>query len=223
MIDIAEKGTDWIRRWGEVTFTPSKLFGFHGFRLDSTAFLFAIGCIFAGYFSATVSAVAYFAIWYPGNLRAHLTSDKFKETIEILTAIAGVYVTAYLVTLLVTASISYLVFRAFGTGRPFEDHFAAELHLFSLEPVAAVSLTVLIINRNNHRLLLSGIMFAIFVATRLYYLVLAYVALRSVHRLSSKFGTLAFCLGYVPPAAIGLLVQVGITWLLGIVDTSHMD
>jgi hypothetical protein len=222
--NLLNQGSDWVRRWQEVTFAPTALFSSHNFKLDTTAFLFSTGCLFAGYLSAIISAVAYFGVWYPNNLREHLeAAEKLKTTIEVLTVIAAVYVMAYLVSLLVTASASYLVFRAFGTKRPFELHFAAELHFFNLEPLAAIALTVLIINRQNNHPLLSGIMFAAYAVTRFYYLVLAYLALDAVHGLRRSVRSRAFWLGYVPPALTGLFVQVGLTWMLGLFTTSGFD
>jgi hypothetical protein len=39
MIDLTEKGAEWVERWEEVTFTPSHLFAKTKFKLDSSAFL----------------------------------------------------------------------------------------------------------------------------------------------------------------------------------------
>jgi hypothetical protein len=223
MIDIAGKGAEWIGRWQQVTFSPAALFGGEGFRLDSTAFLFSTGCLFLGYFSAILSSVAYFAVYYPRNLRTHLAGDKLKSSLEVLTIVAGVYIVAFLLALLVTASVSYLIFRRFGATRPFEDHFAAEIHVFSLEPVAAVALTIYILCLTDHHPLLSGITFAIFVATRFYYLWLAFVALKAVHRFSSRTMRAAFLLGYIPPAFGGMVMQIGLVWMLGVLSTTNWD
>ncbi len=223
MIDIAGTGADWIRRWQDVTFSPSKLFGSATFKLDSTGFLFATGCLFLGYVSAMIASIVYFALWYPENLRLHMAGEKLKPTAEVLTVVAGIYILAFLTALLVTAAISYLIYRRFGTGRLFEDHFAGELHLFNLEPIAALALTIFFVNLDNRHKLLAWSAFAVFVATRLYYLYLAYIALSCIHNLSRASERRAYFLGYIPPALMGLVVQVVIVWLLAFVATIDFD
>jgi hypothetical protein len=221
--DIIQKGTEWIERWQEVTFTPTTLFHRARFALDSSTFLFAVGCLFAGYVFATISSVFYFTHFYFKNVAAHIVPEKLKGTIEGLSLIAGVYILAVLVALLLTSSVSYLVYRWFGSQRSFNVHFAAEMHLLNLEPVAAVALVVFFENMKNNHHLIGNVSFVVFSVTRCYYVLLAYIALREVHRLSSPRRQLAFALGYIPPTLVSIGFQLLIVNFLGQVFTGVID
>jgi hypothetical protein len=223
MIDLTERGAEWVERWQEVTFTPSHLFAKTKFKLDAQAFLFASVSLTAGYFAAMFGAAAYFAWYYPKNFRAHLDADDLKNVVEAVTLTSGLYVGIVIVVLLFTSAISYVVYHKFGSARKFSDHFATELHFFNLEPLAAIALTIATINFSNGHWIVAVASLAIFLVSRLYYLFLAYTAFRSLHNLPADKLKLAFWAGYFPVAIIGVAIQFVIFGLVSFFATGNFD
>jgi hypothetical protein len=223
MIDLTEKGAEWTERWQDVTFDPAHLFAKSKFKLDSSAFLFASGCLLTGYFAAMFGAAAYFSWYYPKNFRGHLDADKFKAIATSVTVSSGFYVGVVIVVLLFTSAISYLIYRKFGSTRKFSDHFATELHFFNMEPLSALALTVAAISVSNNHEVVAIISFAVAAISRVYYLFLAYSAFRSLHGLPPGKLKLAFWVGYFPIALVGVLVQWLIFCLIAIFATGNFD
>jgi hypothetical protein len=222
MIDITEKGTEWVERWQEVTFSPSHLFAKDKFKLDSTAFLFAIGCLLIGYFAAMFGAAVYFWRYYPKNLQAHLDPKEFKGMAAAVSITSGVYVGVVIVVLLFTSAISYSVYKKCGSLRKFSDHFATELGFLNMEPIAAVALTIATINFALHPFL-GTLCVSIFFFTRVYYFFLAYKAFTNLHKLPPTKNRMAFFLGYFPVALISGAIQFLIFSFVAVFATSNFD
>jgi hypothetical protein len=223
MIDLTEKGAEWVERWEEVTFTPSHLFAKTKFKLDSSAFLFASVSLMTGYFAAMFGSAAYFAWYYPKNFRGHLAADDLKKVAEAVTITSGLYVGVVIVVLLFTSAISYLVYRKVGSPRNFRDHFATELHFLNMEPLAAIALTIATINFSNNHWIVAVASLAIFLGSRVYYLFLAYTAFGCLHNLSSDKMKLAFWAGYFPIAIVGVAIQFLIFSLISLFATGNFD
>jgi len=224
MIDIVEKGTEWVERWQEVTFTPSHLFAKAKFRLDSTAFLFASGALLIGYFAAMFGAAVYFAVYFRAYFASNLcTAEQVKQEIELITAVSGLYIGAMIASLIFTSALSYFAYKRAGSLRTFSDHFASELHFFNAEPIAAIALTIAFINYRNRHLVLEVGVVLLFIATRAYYLFLAFIAFRELHRPSPKRQWAAYLIGYLPSALVGIGIQLLVVAILSLLVTNVLD
>jgi hypothetical protein len=232
-IDIVGNGKAWVRRWEAVTFSPSKLFARKTFQLDSGTFQFAMGCFLLGYVCSVITCLAYFVAFYPHTFRGELAGEKLKTSLEVLSLLAGGYVVAMIVFSLCMGSVSYLVYRGFGSGQDFDRHFSAVLHLRNLEPVAAIAITLFLLQPNNGQYgrpwlheykhpTWAAIVLMLFLATRFYYIVLGWKALRAVHAAGGRNG-LSFLLGFVPIEIIGALGFTLFTLVVGDIMVARLD
>ena len=233
-INIVESGRALIQRWDNVTFSPSRLFDHTGFRLDTTSFQFAIGCFLIGYICSILTCIGYFATFFPHNLNEHLSGERLKTTLEAVSMLSGGYVIAMIVLALCLGSMSYLVYRGFGSGQNFEQHFGALLHLRNLEPIAAIAITLFLLQQPDYSYeARQGLLpfksptwavclLVVFVLTRLYYLRLGWIALCGVH-VGVRRRWIPFLIGFVPVEIVGAIVFTLFTLILGSMATHNFD
>jgi hypothetical protein len=223
MIDVIEKATGWVKRWQEVTFSPSHLFSMEKFKLDAETFWFATGCLLSGYLLGVIGSELYFGVFFPKNMKYSLSPTLLKGSIEIITVFAGLYVAAILMGVFIISTFSYWVYRRFGSKRTLSDHFACELNLFNLEPIAVGALTVCIICYIDYHYTLGRVLLSLFLCTRLYYIVLSFIAFRCLHSLSLVQERWAFGLGVLPPVILDIGIRVCITGLLALMLQGALD
>jgi hypothetical protein len=130
--------------------------------------------------------------------------------------------------------MSYLIYRGFGSTQTFEKHFGALLHLRNLEPVAAITITLFLLQQPDHspqgrqsilpyKNVAWGVsLLVLFVLTRLYYLRLGWVALRGIHAGIRRLW-LPFLIGFVPVEIAGAIVFTVFTLILGDMATTGFD
>jgi hypothetical protein len=191
-----------------------------------------MGCFLLGFVCSVATCIAYFALFYPHDFRTHLSGDKLKATLEVVSLLSAGYAVTMIVFSLCLGSFSYLIYRLFGSNQDFDRHFAAVLHLRNLEPVAAIAITLFLLQPDSgHRYSWlyaykhppwAVVVFTLFVTTRLYYLILGWKALRRVHA-GIRRNRLAFLLGFLPVEVAGALGFILFTLVLSYVMVIGLD
>lgn len=191
---LISKSEAWMVRWADLVFKPRS----SGRAAAIKPIEFFLGNHLLSYVLCIGVCFGFFATYYRPALHVNLR-ERALDIVGALTAIFPAYGIINFFIIFLGASMSYLIYNMLGSKAAAKDHFNLNVELSFLEPIAAASLALWILMIDSGRALaIVHALFAVFVLTRLWYLVVSYFQLRELHEMPSRRKALqAFAFGQV--------------------------
>jgi hypothetical protein len=217
MLDqIATKVEAWLSRWGDLVWHPLHSFGSAREEKELGSFEFFVGNCLASFLASILACVLYFLVSHRQTFTAQLRSQG-AGLVTSATALFAAYVVLALLTIMIGAAISYSIYRLAGSQSSFIPHVNAYLELSFLDAIAAFAITLLLLQAeeiSQHADIILRIMAFIFLGVRVWYLVVGYWAMRSIHRLSKSLTAVAYIIGFAPSYIVINSLGLGLSWVL---------
>src|SRR5262245_20578556 len=210
---IAAKSDLWIERWGRVVFSPRTFFDPLRTGDGLTGGEFYLGSQLLSFLLGLASSIAFFATFFRGNLTATFGQNA-SSSLTISTIAFGLFIGLSFIALMVSAAVSFGVARALKSRAAFSAHVQAYLDLSALDPLAALSIVLLVLFAGAKLAVPWVPAVAMFLLARVWNLVGGFWAIQAVHAGSAGRKRAMYLLGYILGAFLYNATVVAIAWLL---------
>lgn len=227
---ISSNMANCFERWEKVTLTPARFFLRTTAVLDSTCLIYFMGMQLLSYIAALFTMFVFFAAFYLPVLRKLIVEGALKDTVSNMSALFVVFVVLQLLSIGLSSIIGFSVYRALGSKVTLKSQFASLLYMSNSDPLMLIGLAAFLMAPgllpNRGKLILAFCLggLALFVVARIYYLVLGFIGMSSLHSLKGWRRPFGFLVGFMPvtvSASIfsGIVVFGFAVLMVGILDT----